>query len=50
MKKIFSIRTKLSYFEVFTKKLLAMKMRKTQILMNKDVSLGLSILYLRKNV
>ena len=48
MKKIFSIRTKLSYFEVFTKKLFAMKMRKTQILMNKYVSLGLSILYLRK--
>ena len=48
MKKIFSIRTKLSYFEVFTKKLFAMKMRKTQILMNKCVSLGLSILYLRK--
>ena len=48
MKKIFSIRTKLSYFEVFTKKLFAMKMRKTQILMNKYVSLGLSILYLRR--
>ena len=34
----------------FTEKLLAIEMRKTQVLMNKPVYLGLSILYLSKTV
>ena len=34
----------------FTENLLAIEMRKTQILMNKPVYLGLSILYLSKTV
>ena len=34
----------------FTEKLLATEMRKTQVLMNKPVYLGLSILYLSKTV
>ena len=47
-KELFSIRTKLSYYKVFHRKLLAIEMKKTEILMNKPVYLGLSILELSK--
>ena len=47
-KELFSIYTKLPYYKVFHKKLLAIEMRKTEILMNKPVYLGLSILELSK--
>ena len=36
--------------KIFTKNLSAKEMRKTQILMNKTIYLGLSILYISKNV
>ena len=42
-KEQFSIRTKLSYYKVFTENLLAIEIRKTEMLMNKPVYLGLSI-------
>ena len=49
--KLFSIRTKLSYYKVFYRKLISnMKMRKTQILMSKPVYLGVLVLDLRKTV
>ena len=49
--KLFSIRTKLSYYKVFHRKLISnMKMRKTQILMSKPVYLGVLVLDLRKTV
>ena len=47
-KKVFSVGTKLSHYKVFNRKLLAIEMRKTQILLNKPVYLGLSILDLTK--
>ena len=49
---LFSLRTKLSYYKVYflLENLLAIEIRKTQILMNKSVYLGLSILELRKIV
>ena len=40
------MRTKLSYYKVFTENLLAVEVRKTEILMNKAVCLELSILEL----
>ena len=40
----FSIRTKLSYYKFFTKTLLVRDVKKTQILINKPVYLGLPIL------
>ena len=43
-KKLFGFRTKLLNYKVFTEKLLAIEMKKkTKILMNKLVHLGLSI-------
>ena len=45
-----SIRTKLSYTKFFTENLLAREMKKTQILINKAVYLGLSMLHLSKTV
>ena len=49
---LFRLRTKLSYYKVYflLENLLAIEMRKTQILMNKSVYLGLSILELSKIV
>ena len=49
-KKLFSIRTKLSYYKLFTENLLAVKMKNTQKTMNKPVYLGLSIIDLSKTV
>ena len=49
-KKLFSIRTTFSYYRFFQRKFLAIEMRKTQILMNKPVYLGLSMLDLSKIV
>ena len=49
-KKLFSIRTTFSYYRFFHRKFLAIEMRKTQILMNKPVYLGLSMLDLSKIV
>ena len=37
MKKLFGVRTKLSYYKVFTENLLGIEMRKTKILMNNRV-------------
>ena len=37
------MRTKLSYYKVFTENLLAIKVKKTEILMKKPVCLELSI-------
>ena len=48
--KLFVIRIKLSYYKVFHKNLLAVEMKRTQILINKAVYLGLSILEIRKMV
>ena len=47
-KKLFSVRTKLSYWKVFHRISVSNRNEKTQILMNKPVYLGLSILQLRK--
>ena len=48
-KKLFGVRTKLLHYKVFHKKnLLAIEMKKTEILINKPVNLGLSILELSK--
>ena len=47
-KELFSIRAKLSSAKFFKENLLAIEMEKTQILMNKPVYLGLSILQLSK--
>ena len=47
-KKLFSVGTKLSHYKVFNRKFLAMDMRKTEILFNKSVYLGLSILDMSK--
>ena len=49
-KKLFSIRTTFSYYRFFHRKFLSIEMRKTQILMNKPVYLGLSMLDLSKIV
>ena len=49
-KKLLSISTKLSHYKVFTDNLLAIEMRKTQILMNKPGYLGLLMLDLSKTV
>ena len=48
MEKLFGIRTKLSFYKIFTKNVLAIEMKKTEILMNEPVYLGLSILDLSK--
>ena len=42
-KKLFGIRTKLSHYKAFPRNLLAIKMEKTQELINKPVYLRLSI-------
>ena len=47
-KELFTIRTKSSYNKVFHKNSLAIEMRKTQILENKSICLGLSALELSK--
>ena len=47
-KELFRIRTKLSYYKVFHRKLTGNRNKKTEILMNKPVYLGLSILELSK--
>ena len=47
-KKLFSIRTKLSYYKLFYRKFISNRNKKTEILMNKPVCLGLSILELSK--
>ena len=49
-KELFSIRTKLCYRTFFTELLLAVEMKITEILMNKPVYLGLSILELSKTL
>ena len=49
-KKLISIRNKLSYYKIFHRKCISNKNEKTQILMNKPVYLGLSILNLSKTV
>ena len=49
-KYLFSIRTQFSYYKFFYRNLLAIEMRKTQILTNKPVYLGLSILDISKTV
>ena len=48
MKELFSIRTELSYYKVFTEYPLALEILKMQIFMNKPVYLGLSMLELSK--
>ena len=45
-KKLFGIRNKLSYYKDFQRKLAVFRNEKTQILINKPVYLGLSILEL----
>ena len=48
-KKLFGVRTKLSYYKVFHRiSILAIEMKLTQILINKPVYLGLSVLELSK--
>ena len=47
-KKLFSIRTKISYYKDFREDLLVIEMKKTEILMNKSVCFVLSILEFRK--
>ena len=48
-KKLFGVRTKLLHYKVFSQKnLLAIEMKKAEILINKLVNLGLSILELSK--
>ena len=47
-KKLFSIATKYHITMFFTESLIAIEMKKTEILMNKPVCLGLSILKLSK--
>ena len=49
-KKLFGVRTNLSQYNFFSENSLAQEMRKTQILMNKSVYLGLSILNLSKTM
>ena len=49
-KKLFSIRTELSYNNFFSENLLAKEMKRTQIFMNKPVYLSLSILEISKMV
>ena len=49
-KKLFSIRTNYHTTKFFTQNLLAIQMRKTQMLMNKPVYLGFSILDVSKTV
>ena len=44
------MRTKLSYNKIFYKKFISYRNEKTQILINKPVSLGISILDMSKNV
>ena len=48
--KLFNIGTKLSHHEFFYRKCISNRNEKTQILMNKPVYLGLSILDLSKAV
>ena len=48
--KLFSIRAKLSHYQVFRKKIISEKDEKAQILINQLVYLGLSILDLSKSV
>ena len=49
MKKLFGVRTKLSYYKVFHRKSISNRNEKnSQILMNKLVFVGLSILELSK--
>ena len=45
-KKLFGVRTKLSYHKVFHNYVLTMEMKKTEILINKPVCLGLLVLAL----
>ena len=49
-KELFSVRTKPSYNKILFENLLAIEMRKTQLLMNKPAYLGVSILELSKIV
>ena len=50
-KELFSIRSKLSYYKIFIKHQLALEMKKkAEILINKAVYLGLSILELSKTL
>ena len=49
-KKLFSIKTKLSYYQVFHRKFISNWNEETQIIMNKPVYLGLSILDLSKTI
>ena len=49
-KKLFHIRTKLLYYKVFHRRSITIKMRKTQVLMNKSVYFSLSVLDLSKTV
>ena len=39
-KKLFSVRTKLSYYKNFHRKFISKKMRKTQMIMNKPLDLS----------
>ena len=47
---LFGFRTKLSYYKVFLENLLAIKIKKPHIFINKQVNLGLSILEISKIV
>ena len=47
-KKLFGVTTKLSYYKVFHRKYISDRNEKTEILFNKPVYLGLSILELSK--
>ena len=47
-KKLFGVRTKLSYYKIFYRKFISNRNDETEILMNESVCLGLSILKLSK--
>ena len=47
-KELFSMRTKFSYYKIFHKKVISYRNEKNEIIMNKPVYLGLSILELSK--
>ena len=47
-KKLFGVRTKLSYYKIFYRKFISNRNDETEILMNESVCLGLSILELSK--
>ena len=49
-KESFSIRTKFSYYKVFHRKFISNRNEKTEVLMNKSVCLGLSIIELSEVV